>query len=678
MTVVSTALPRDNILQGWISDLMVGARAAVFGVESLQESPVLVIGEDKRSLDHPRLANIPRALFSPIYTELANKLFENDGEGLILDVILAFDARDLKVGDETPLKRYDVPFLKLLRAEQERGRVVLGRSAELLPARRFSQMAGERGLAMVPVSFDTSNVIRRAPTWLSLRGPEKEVYPTLSGRALSLLGIDPPEWINLMPRAPLTTLPSASLIDLLECDEPEALKQLLAGRVVFLGGMLPSEDRLRTPDQLIPRADLDPIEAAGPPAPCDFAPPVTRDARDKTLPGVFIHAAAVDAVASGWHAPLLPLILQHALTFVVAFAAAFSAFHLSMTLGGIVLAGLLALVFGASVLAFQAGFFLPVAWSMTGVPISLALGYGVRVRLVDRKSNLIRREFSRYLSPVLVERMIDQDEMPNLDGEQRDVTIMFADLTGFTAVSEEIDSATLVPILNRYLNAISDVVQQHGGYVDKFIGDAVMAIFNAPLNVEDHAYQAVSAAHEVERRISEMAKRHTASGHPSFRIKIGISTGTSTVGNVGSKDRVNYTVVGANVNLAARFEGLPSVLRTPIVIGPVAAARVEGRFTLLRLATVRVRGKRRSVDAFAPFDPAEVNATVLERCAEYADALELFEAGDFEASATAWERLAEMPWPGAGPARSMAKHSRRLTSYKLHKPWDGVLETWSK
>lgn len=657
---------------------MVGARSAVFGVESLQDSPVLVIGEDKRSLDHTRLANIPRALFSPIYAELAEKLFAHEGKGLILDLILAFDAKDLKVGDDTPLRRYDVPFLKLLRAEQTRGRIVLGRSAELLPARRFAQTAGDRGLALVPVTFDTSNVIRRVPTWLGLRESDAAVYPTLSGRALSLLEIGAPKWINLMPRAPLTTLPSASLIDVLECGEPEALRRLLAGRVVFIGGMLPSEDRLRTPDQLIPRSGPDQADGSDPPDPCAFAPPVTRDAWDKTLPGVYIHAAAVDAVASGWRARPLPEIVQHGLTFAVAFAAAFAAFHLSMAPGGIALAGLLASAFTVSVLAFQAGYFLPVAWSMTGAPIALALGYGVRVRLVDRKSNLIRQEFSRYLSPVLVERMIDQDEMPNLDGEQRDVTVMFADLTGFTAVSEEVGSATLVPILNRYLDAISEVIQGHGGYVDKFIGDAVMAIFNAPLNVSDHAYEAVVAAQEVNRRITVMARRDLDAGLPNFNIKIGISTGMSTVGNVGSKDRVNYTVVGTNVNLAARFEGLPSVLRTPIVIGPETAKRIADRIALLRLVTVRVRGRTSSIDAFAPFDPQQVNDAVLAWCEDYDAALMLFEAGDFPAAEAAWERLAELDWPGAGPALSMAKHARLLKTYKLTKPWDGVRETWSK
>ncbi|MEM7213635.1 MAG: adenylate/guanylate cyclase domain-containing protein, partial [Pseudomonadota bacterium] len=555
---------------------MVGTRAAVFGLDSLANAPVLVIGEDKRSLDHPRLANIPRALFSPIYAELGTKMFAHGAQGMVLDIIMAFDSKDLKVGEETPLRRYDVPFLKLLRSEQKRGRVVLGRSSELLPARRFAQMAGTLGLALVPVTFDEANVIRRAPTWLEVRDQD-DGYPTLSGRALSLLGVVAPQWVNLMPRAPLTTLPSASLIDVLECEDPAALERLLDGRVVFLGGMLPSEDRLRTPDQLIRRADLEPeaVTTGASSEPCDFNAPHTRDAEDRTLPGVFIHAAAVDAVASGWHSVPALSVVEYGVVFVAAFVAAFLAFHLSTTLGAAALIGLMLTVFGIAVLAFQSGVYLPTSWSLAGAPIALVAGYGVRIRLVDRKSNLIRREFGRYLSPVLVQQMIDQNQMPRMGGEEREVTVMFADLTGFTAASEVLESAKLVAILNRYLDAIAETVQENGGYVDKFIGDAVMAMFNAPADVDDHALRAVTAAQQIIRRVRKMAEDDAAAGEVHFDIKVGISTGSSTVGNVGSQDRVNYTVIGENVNLASRFEGLPSVLGTRIVIGPEAARRVR-------------------------------------------------------------------------------------------------------
>ncbi len=174
------------------------------------------------------------------------------------------------------------------------------------------------------------------------------------------------------------------------------------------------------------------------------------------------------------------------------------------------------------------------------------------------------------------------------------------------------------------------------------------------------------------------AKADAEAGEPNFGIKVGLSTGISTVGNVGSQDRVNYTVVGENVNLAARFESLPSVLKTPIVIGPRAASQVRDHFTLLRLVSIRVKGKSNGLDVFAPLYEDEVTDDVVKRMEEYASALSAFERGDFEVAAAEWDVLAAVDWPGAGPSQALAAHSRILTKHVFNKPWDGVLETRSK
>ncbi|MEL7469160.1 MAG: adenylate/guanylate cyclase domain-containing protein [Pseudomonadota bacterium] len=679
LAAVAASLPRDNIFQGWIADLSVGVRAAVFGIEDLDSGSVLVIGEDARSLAAPELQNRPRALFSPVYAELAEKLLAAGGRGLILDIILNFDAKDLRVGDETPLRGYDVPMLKLLRAERDRGRLVLGRSSELLPARRFARMAGENGLAMVQVPFGASNVIRTVPT--RLLDVDGAIHPTLSGRGAFLAGqTDLPDQVRIMPTGPLTTLPSVSLIDVLRCGDAAALRRLFDGRVVFIGGMLPSEDRLKTPDQYIrrevPRSD--PIDPADTSVACDFAPPHTRLDDDPTLPGVYIHAAAVDAMVGGWAVREVSRAVEVALVFAAAIVAASLAFLFTPVFSAGLLAVLIGSVFATVVTALEFGFYLPASWAMAAAPLALVLGYGVRLRLVDRKSNMIRREFGRYLSPVLVQQMVDRGQMPGLGGEEREVTVMFADLTGFTAISESTESARLVRLLNRYLDTIAGVVRDHGGYVDKFIGDAVMAMFNAPVPVDNHALKAVSAAHEILRRVEEMAAHDIATGDPHFEIKVGLSTGRATVGNVGSSDRVNYTVVGENVNLAARFESLPGVLGTPIVIGPEAAKRVAGEFYLLRMCAIRVKGKAAGVSVFAPLPFDQVTDETVAISGRYDQALSWFEAGAFAAAAELWSELATMSWPGAGPARAMAREAEALASGPIQENWDGVFEMRSK
>jgi adenylate cyclase len=328
-------------------------------------------------------------------------------------------------------------------------------------------------------------------------------------------------------------------------------------------------------------------------------------------------------------------------------------------------------VFLAAVLALERGMQLQPAWAMVAGPVGFLAGYGIRIRLLDRASYRMRREFGRYLSPVLVQHMVDTGQLPRLGGEEREVTVLFADLSGFTAASERLESAELMRVLNRYLDAIAGVIADRGGYVDKFIGDAVMAMFNAPAPMDDHAAQAVAAAHEIEQRVRRMANDDRTGGRYAFRVKVGIATGPATVGNVGARDRVNYTVVGETVNIAARLEALPGLFDTPIVIGPRAAEAVAGRYRMLRIATVHVKGITEGVPVFAPIDrPKEPE--IEERLARYHRALDDFENGRF-AAAAAWSDLAAETWPGAPIAARMRREAERHATTPP-KNWKGILE----
>ena len=679
ISVVAFFAPPTNILQGWISDFSVAARAAAFGIRPLDSDKVLVVGMDKRSLDAEELLSTPRTFFTPVYAELADKLFSHGAKGLLFDIIIAYDAKNLEINEETPLRRYDVPFLKLLRAERQSGRVVLGWSTELLPARRYTKVAGLGGMGLIQIPYGASSVIRRVPT--SLQDVEGQALPTLSGRALELLGeAEPPEWVSIMAPASLTTLPSASLIDLLRCDDPERLRAMVEGRVVFLGGMLPGEDRLKTPDQMVlwdlPEVrEIDPNDHS---VACDFPAPNARTDIQPTLPGVYIHAAAADAVASGWRVEPVAAGVVAVVTFGTCLVAGVIAFFSAPAIGVALLTTALALLLGLSVAALEAGHFIPTAWTVTGAPLAFLVCYGLRIRLLDRKATLIRREFGKYLSPVLVQQMIDAGQMPDLGGEEREATIMFADLSGFTAASEILESAELMALLNRYLDRMAGIIRDHEGYIDKFIGDAVMALFNAPVPLENHAVRAVEAAHVLTDAVLAMAAADRASGALSFSIKVGIASGPVTVGNVGSQDRMNYTVIGETVNLAARLEGLPGLFGTPVVINEAVAEAVRDRYALLRLVSIQVKGKTEGVSIYAPFRESLGGPHLIERISQYHDALEAFETGAFAEAEALWERLGEIDWPGRNPAIAMASEARRLGEQAADRDWSGVLQARSK
>ena len=682
---VISALPRDNAAEGWVTDRLVAARAMLFGVRPLQSEHVVVIGVDQRSLDSPELGTIPRVMFSPVYKDLIDKALAHGAKGVALDFILTFDAgRMQKYRAEKPeriLGRYDNDFLKLLRKERNTGRVILARSKTLLPAQRFQKTTGGAGLGMVEVPVSAGNVIRRVPASADVPGDEPR--PTISGLARGLLGDDSGGEVLLLPPAPLDTLPTASLIDVLTCEGGEAdpkgeaaLSRLFEGRVVMVGSVLPDEDRLKFSDRLIPRGEARANPVA---APCDFAHSVVRGRAAESLPGVYTHAGAVDGALSGWAPRPADYLAVIALIASLAFVTSLVSLRIRPVLGGVFVLGVAGGVFLLGVVALERGVYLPSSGPMMAGLWGFGLTWGIRLGLLDREAHATRRAFGRYLSPVLVEQMIETGETPKLGGEPREVSVLFADLSGFTATSEKMKSDELTALVNRYLDRIDSVIQAHGGYVDKFIGDAVMAIFNAPARIEDHARASVDAAQEILVVVEEEAVKDRANGLPGFKIKVGISSGPATVGNVGSRKRLNYTVIGDTVNQAARFESLPGLFKTPIVIGPETARQVELAYELLPIVSIQVKGKSDGLTVFAPLAPrGALDERIMDRLDDYAIALQAFEEGKFETAAALWDDLAAQDWPGAEMSGAMAEEARFTATLPLPDGWNGVLEARGK
>ena len=677
VTVLIAALPRDNAAEGWVADRTVAARAAMFGARPLNNAKVVVVGLDQLSLtaDDPLLAR-PRALFTPVYRELITKALSHGARGVALDFILAYDASTLTVGEERPLKKYDNPFLGLLRKESKgQGRVIVGTSAKLSPARKIERMAGPGGLGLVELPVRAGNVIQTVPPFMVARDGSE--LPTISGLARILLGDAGRDAIEVLPPAPLDTLPSAALIDVRQCEDSARLSALFDGRIVLLGSMLQDEDRLKFTDRLMARKQLVPRPADA--DPCAFHPPIARAQGAESLPGVYAHASAIDAALSGWAPRPAGRSVVIALICILGFVAALFSLLVRPVLGGLVVVSVTALAFFSGVVGLESGVYLPSAGPMMAGLGAFGVSWGVRLGLLDREANATRRAFGRYLSPVLVRQMIETGETPKLGGEPRDVSVLFADLSGFTATSEKMESDALTALVNRYLDRIDRVIQAHGGYVDKFIGDAVMAIFNAPARIPDHAKASVDAAHEILHVVEEEAVRDREKGLPGFSIKVGISSGPATVGNVGSRKRLNYTVIGDTVNQAARFESLPSLFKTPIVIGPETARRIEIEYELLPIVSIQVKGKSDGLQVFAPMAlRGTLDDHTMDRLDDYAIALKAFEEGKFDTAAALWDDLAAQDWPGAEMAGAMADEARYTSNLPLPDGWNGVLEARGK
>ena len=217
------------------------------------------------------------------------------------------------------------------------------------------------------------------------------------------------------------------------------------------------------------------------------------------------------------------------------------------------------------------------------------------VGLLDRER--VRSLIQKVVSKEIAEEMLRGPV--ELGGEEREATVLFCDIRDFTAWTESLPPKALVEQLNDYLTAMAAAIDAHRGVVDKFIGDAVMAVFGVPVPDPDHPARAVAAAAEMLRILEALNTDRAAAGLPPLRIGIGIATGTVVAGNMGSADRLNYTVVGDDVNLASRLEGLTKTYGVPVIISEATHGRLDGRFATRPLGEVQVKGKAHPVRIFA-------------------------------------------------------------------------------
>ena len=259
-------------------------------------------------------------------------------------------------------------------------------------------------------------------------------------------------------------------------------------------------------------------------------------------------------------------------------------------------------------LAFLAGVGLAYRWGdlwltaffpLLGLLGTVGTAEGLLFWARERQARFVRRAFGAYLSPDLVRDLAEHPERLELGGETRDISVLFSDIRGFTTLSESLAPADLVALLNRYFTPVTRAIQAEGGFVDKFIGDAVMALFNAPVDLPDHPDAACRAAAGMVRALEAFNAEQAARGRPTIDIGIGIHTGEAVVGNMGSEERLNYTALGDSVNVASRLEGLTKEYGRRILITEETRDRLQGEWKTDFLGTVPVKGRERPVSVYA-------------------------------------------------------------------------------
>ncbi len=257
--------------------------------------------------------------------------------------------------------------------------------------------------------------------------------------------------------------------------------------------------------------------------------------------------------------------------------------------------------------------------------LSAAAVEAIAFNLQEKSGRFMRNAFSSYLSSDLLDQLVQNPDSLSLGGEKKELTILFSDIRGFTSISESMDPVSLINLLNRYFTPMTNAVLEHGGMLDKYIGDAVMAFFNAPVDVKNHADSTCHAALEMIQKLDKLNQELKVEDINPIRIGIGINTADVVVGNMGSDTRFNYTVIGDGVNLASRVEGLTKNYGVDILITEFTVAKLTEEFIYRKIEPVKVKGKDEAVLLYELMTYSEKSLIVKEL---YDEALKIYIEGD--------------------------------------------------
>ncbi len=299
--------------------------------------------------------------------------------------------------------------------------------------------------------------------------------------------------------------------------------------------------------------------------------------------------------------------------------------------------------------------------------------------LLERQQNvMIKGMFSQYVSKEVVNQLLVDPEKLRLGGERKNLSILFSDIAGFTTFAEQKQPEELVSFINEYLSAMTEIVLENGGTLDKYLGDAVMAFWGAPLEVEDHAYKACITALKMQEKLVEMREKWSKWGETPIRIRIGINTGDVIVGNIGGAKRFDYTVLGDDVNLASRLEGANKEYGTNIMISDSTLKICNDKILVRELDIIRVKGKKEPTKVYELISIIgdKKAEEAIEKMDLYFQAIDLYRQKSFEPAMDYFRRSYEKL--GDYPSKVYMQRCEFYLNNPPGKNWDGVFEMKTK
>ena len=679
VVAIPAAVPGLDYLHRLGVDFLLPLRHAAFGpLFAAEDSDVVVVVIDEETYRTPPFAGAPEVAWTPFLARVIEAVTAAEPSAIGLDLVYptSLDRPGLVPG-------YDKPLLKSFLKAGRAGRLVLGQV-------RLSQQAitpypsqiiaagGADNLRTLNLLVDADDVVRRYPAAFDSESGART--PSFAVELAKRAGaVAPAEDFVINFNTGADDIPTFSLFDLFACAEAgrQDFFERLRDKVVIFGTALDVEDRRLAAKRFAAGV---PDRGAHPRCASEFdATRFGEVVARHSIPAVYIHAAAVNTLTKSAPLTLLGPGLRFAVVLVSTVGLAFLFFALSPVLGLLSGAGVYAAELAGSLMLFRLGTVAPVVVLAGACLATYTAVYAYRFVVEDRQRRWIQHAFRHYLAPTLVDRLSDDPSVLELGGARRDVTVFFSDLAGFTTFSETMKDRPeqLLAMLNRYLTVVTGMIEKNGGYVDKFIGDAVMAIWGAPLADAAAERHAVAAALDCQAALvcfnAELAA--DVPDAPSLHTRIGINTGVAVAGNMGSRTRLNYTVAGDTVNLAARLEGANKVYGSLILVGEATAAALPRDYVMRCVDYLVVKGRHEPLRVFEVVGrEGDVADAMVECLAVFGTAFDLYQNRRFTEAREGFARYAETD-------SASALYVTRCDQFVESPPgpdWDGSFRLTSK
>jgi len=718
LIVAFVVYPANDRIQGYSIDILFWLRNAVSApVIEPSEAASVVVAIDERTYRSPPFEGVPRVFWTQQIAEVLEALVDAGVAVVGFDLVLSTSVEPFVRGHDRPLR------LALKKAAAENkvilGTVTLG-AQSIEPLEVYRLIVRGNNIRPLNVVSSVGGIVRHVP--LFFRRPssmeesgdkaevpqsDRDLIPSLSlAMASRLLGAKPevndtgavlldgdeiPAAIDQQMRVRVgskeavlandllvdlyhgpASIPTYSFVDLYHCllsGNKDFFREHFAGKAIVFGTTLDVEDRKLTSIRFAQkRMEVSPSVDCSGRTPTQDSIAVELGSR-RSIPGAYLHAAAVENLKSGKVLRPIQPPVQLGIAAIAAFAMALFAM-LSASLWaslafGVGVAGWIAV----ATAAFMAGWVLPLFQPILAGAVSFAVILGYRFTVTDRIERHIRKAFGRILSPSLVDSMVELKQLPSQGGEMRNITVWMADLENYTAISEALSPSQVVEILNEIYTVMSDTIEEYDGFVAQFQGDAVVAAFGIPLEDPDHARHGVEAAMACRQRVDELSQHVSLPQGLRLRVRLGVSTGPLLVGYIGSKRRLSYTVIGDDINLASRLEGVNKVYGSTVLVNEATKSVCGPDIIFREIDTVRVKGRDEPVHIFEPLGMrGSLDPTQEEDRRSFAEALAAFRARRFDAAVTAFEMLGDKD----PVARAFATRAKEMIAHPPADDWDGV------